>query len=237
VTPVPDRCTFSIIIPVLHESKIINTVIRSLQNQKTSDPFEVIVVDGSPTQDTLRVISDKNIKKYSSQQGRGYQMNHGAAHASGEILVFLHADTLIPTNALSVIKETLQNQQLIGGAFTLQIDSQRFLLRMIALSSTLRSRITRAPYGDQVIFLRKNYFDTIGGYKNIPLMEDVELMRRIYKKKGDIIILPTPVITSDRRWNQEGFLYTTLRDALIIFLYWCGMPPEKLARFYPWQKA
>lgn len=237
MTPVPDRCTFSIIIPVLHESKIINTVIRSLQNQKTSDPFEVIVVDGSPTQDTLRVISDKNIKKYSSQQGRGYQMNHGAAHASGEILVFLHADTLIPTNALSVIKETLQNQQLIGGAFSLQIDSRRFLLRMIARFSTLRSRITRAPYGDQVIFLRKNYFDTIGGYKNIPLMEDVELMRRIYKKKGDIIILPTPVITSDRRWNQEGFLFTTLRDTLIIFLYWCGMPPEKLARFYPWQKA
>ena len=82
---------------------------------------------------------------------------------------------------------------------------------MIAAFSTFRSQITRAPYGDQVIFLRKSYFDAIGGYQDIPLMEDVELMRRIKKKKGQIIILPTPVITSDRRWNQEGLFYTVLQ--------------------------
>jgi hypothetical protein len=87
-----------------------------------------------------------------------------------------------------------------------------------------------------VIFLRRSYFDAIGGYQDIPLMEDVELMRRIKKRDGEIIILSTSVITSDRRWNQEGLLYTTVRDLIIIFLYWCGIPAEKLVKFYPWQK-
>jgi hypothetical protein len=107
---------------------------------------------------------------------------------------------------------------------------------MIAVYSTLRSQISRVPYGDQVIFLRRTFFEEIGGYADIPLMEDVELMRRIKRKKGKILILPNPVFTSDRRWHQEGFIYTFLRDNIIIILYWCGIPAEKLARFYPWQK-
>lgn len=232
----PDPPAFSIIIPVLHESKIINGLLESLRRLATDTPVEVIVVDGSLSQDTLQVISDETIQKYSCQAGRARQMNLGAAHASGNILIFLHADTLLPTNALTLIQETLQNPRFVGGAFSLQIDSPRVLLRMIAVFSTLRSRMTRAPYGDQAIFLRKSYFDSIKGYLDLPLMEDVELMRRIKKHKDDIIILPAMVITSDRRWNQEGLLYTALRDTLIIFLYWCGMPAEKLARFYPWQQ-
>jgi rSAM/selenodomain-associated transferase 2 len=163
-------------------------------------------------------------------------MNAGATLASGDILVFLHADTFLPTNALLLIQKTLQNKQFVGGAFTLKIQSTKFFLKMIAAVSTFRSQITHAPYGDQVIFIRKSYFDAVRGYQDIPLMEDVDLMRRIKKKKGEIIILPAPVITSDRRWNQEGLYYTALRDTIIIFLYWCGMPAEKLAKFYPWQK-
>jgi rSAM/selenodomain-associated transferase 2 len=233
---VPVSCTFSIIIPVLHESEIINTLLKSLKQLEIDEPYEIIIVDGSPTLDTLQVITDKTIIKCPCQQGRGRQMNAGAAYATGSILVFLHADTFLPTNALLLIQKTLQNNQLVGGAFTLKIQSPKFFLKIIAAISTFRSQITRAPYGDQVIFLRKSYFDAVRGYQDIPLMEDVELMRRIKKKKGEIIILPTPVITSDRRWNQEGLYYTALRDTIIIFLYWCGMPAEKLAKFYPWQK-
>ncbi|HWR28064.1 MAG TPA: TIGR04283 family arsenosugar biosynthesis glycosyltransferase [Candidatus Thermoplasmatota archaeon] len=232
----PPRCSFSIIIPVLHESKIINTLLDSLDRLKRDEPFEIIVVDGSPTQDTLQVISKKNVMKYVSPQGRGRQMNEGAAHSTGDILIFLHADTFLPSNALTLIQTTLADQRYVGGAFALGIQSQNPLLKMIASFSTLRSRLTRAPYGDQVIFLRKSYFDAIGGYRDIPLMEDVELMRRVKKKDGEIIILSTSVITSDRRWNQEGLLYTTVRDLIIIFLYWCGIPAEKLVKFYPWQK-
>ena len=224
---------FSIIIPVLHESKTINGLLDSLYDLVKEKPCEIIVVDGSKTQDTLGVITDTTIKKYSCEKGRGRQMNLGAAHASGEILIFLHADTRLPSNALRIITEVLQGHQIVGGAFSLQIDSDKLLLRMTALFSTLRSRMTRAPYGDQVIFLRKTIFDAIGGYQEIPIMEDVELMRRIKKQKEKIIILSTSIVTSDRRWKQEGLLYTTLRDTLIIFLYWCGVPAEKLARFYP----
>ena len=231
----PAKCRFSIIIPVLHESKLINTQLEAVKHLTTDEPFEIIVVDGSPTIDTLKVITDKTIITSSCQQGRGRQMNFGAAHASGDILVFLHADTTLPTHALLLMQKTLQNERLVGGAFTLQIQSSRLSLRTAAALSTLRSQITRVPYGDQVIFLRKSCFDTIGGYRNIPLMEDVELMRRIRKKKENIIVLPTPVVTSARRWDQEGIYYTTLRDTIIIFLYWCGIPAEKLAKFYPWQ--
>lgn len=230
------RCTFSIIIPVLHESEIIHAQLESLKDIETEDAFEIIVVDGSPTRDTLQVITDNTIILCSSPPGRGRQMNLGAARATGDVLVFLHADTSLPRNALMLIQKHLQNMLLVGGAFSLQIDSHRPLLTMTAAFTTLRSQITRAPYGDQVIFLRKTYFDAIGGYRDIPLMEDVELMRRIKKKEGKIIILPTPVVTSDRRWNQEGLWYTTLRNSLIIFLYSCGIPAEKLVKVYPWNK-
>lgn len=162
-------------------------------------------------------------------------MNEGAAHATGEILIFLHVDTFLPSDVFSLIHSVLDHTQYIGGAFTLRIQPQTFFLKMIAAYSTLRSQISRAPYGDQVIFLRKAYFEGIGGYADIPLMEDVELMRRINRRKGRIMILPNPVFTSDRRWRQEGMLYTLLRDNIIIILYLCGVPAEKLTRFYPWQ--
>jgi rSAM/selenodomain-associated transferase 2 len=218
---------------VLHESKIIAGLLDSLHDFTTGKTYEIIVVDGSQTQDTLGVITDKTIKKYSCEKGRGRQMNRGAAHATGDILVFLHADTRLPSNALGVISDVLQDQRYAGGAFSLEIDSERFLLRMTAYFSTLRSRITRAPYGDQVIFLRKPVFDAVGGYRELPIMEDVELMRRIHKQKEKIIILSSTAVTSDRRWKQEGLFYTALRDTFIIFLYWCGVPAEKLAKFYP----
>ena len=163
-------------------------------------------------------------------------MNEGASRATGGILVFLHADTFLPPDAFSLITTALKDSQYVGGAFTIKAQSQTLFLRMAYAFSTLRSQITRTPYGDQVIFLRKSYFNAIGRYKDIPLMEDVDLMRRIKKKKGEIIILPQSVITSDRRWNQEGLFYTALRDTIIIFLYWCGISAEKLAKFYPWEK-
>lgn len=232
-----DKCRFSIIIPVLHESGIINALLDSLQQLEHEKPFEIIVVDGSKTQDTLQVISDTTVRKYACLQGRGRQMNEGAAHAIGDILVFLHADTFLPPNALSQINAALENERYVGGAFSYQFQLQTTLFRMIAAIATLRSQITRAPYGDQVIFLRKTHFNSIGGYKDIPLMEDVELMRRIKKKKYQIIILPCHIFTSTRRWEQEGLLHTTLLDIIIIFLYWCRIPTEKLARFYPWQES
>jgi rSAM/selenodomain-associated transferase 2 len=234
---VSTTCRYSIIIPVLHEAAIINTLLESLHQFQHKNSIEIIVVDGSPTQDTLQVISDPMVKKIPCAQGRGLQMNEGTRQATGEILVFLHADTFLPSDAFSLMDEVLQEKRNVGGAFTLRIQPPTWFLNMIAAYSTLRSQISRAPYGDQVIFLRKTCFDEVGGYKEIPLMEDVELMRRIKKKNHKIVILPNPVFTSDRRWHMEGVFYTLLRDNIIIFLYLCGVPAEKLARFYPWQES
>jgi rSAM/selenodomain-associated transferase 2 len=225
---------FSIIIPVLHETEIINLLLESLKDITKDYSAEIIIVDGSPTQDTLAVITDTSVQKLHSIQGRAVQMNTGAAHATGEILVFLHADTFLPPNALSKIQNCLQNPDIVGGAFTSQPNSRNRFIQAIYKTSMLRAHITRAPYGDQVIFLRKTFFDTLGGYANLPLMEDVELMRRVKKKGGRIMILPDIALTSARRWTQEGILYSWLRDNYIIFLYWCGVPAQKLEQFYPW---
>ncbi|MFO7677843.1 MAG: TIGR04283 family arsenosugar biosynthesis glycosyltransferase [Thermoplasmatota archaeon] len=224
---------FSIIIPVLHERENINTLINNLLQAPTKEPIEIIVVDASPTKDTINQIANSSVIKLTAQKGRAQQMNKGAKHASGEILVFLHADTEPPKNCLTEIKKIMENKQFIGGAFSLKIQTKHKIIQIVAVISTLRSQITRAPYGDQVIFIKKSFFEKIGGYRNIPIMEDVDIMRRIKKQKGKIRILPHHVITSDRRWKEEGLLYTNIRNTIIIFLYWCGMPAEKLAKFYP----
>lgn len=223
---------FSIIIPVVDEYYTINQTIKHINSLKADDDLEIIVVDGSPTGETIKVIENKGIKKLITEKGRGNQMNKGASIANGEILIFLHADTYLPPNALHSIASAMRDHTYIGGAFDLGIDSDRLIFRVIEKMASLRSRITRMPYGDQVIFLRKDYFNNLGGFKSIPIMEDVDLMRRIKKRKGKIYIIEKRVKTSPRRWEKEGVLYCTLRNWVLITLYFLGAEPEKLIKFY-----
>lgn len=224
------NCTFTIIIPVLHEARNINPLLEHLQ--QLDENCEIIVVDGCPKRETIDNIRNKDIKKLSSEAGRGRQMNAGAAIARGEILIFLHADTRMPVNVLDRIRSTLQNKACVGGAFDLGIRSDKIIFKVIAMCASIRSRLTRIPYGDQAIFIRKDYFNTMGGYKEIPLMEDVELMQRIKKRGDKICILSDRVFTSPRRWEKEGVIYCTLRNWIIIMLYRIGVSPDKLARYY-----
>ena len=225
-----NNCTFSIIIPVLHEAKNINTVLEHLK--QLDENCEFIVVDGNPNRETIDNIRKKDIKRLSSEAGRGRQMNTGADIASGEILIFLHADTHMPVNAFDRIRSTLQNKAYVGGAFDLGIQSDKIIFKVIAMCASIRSHLTRIPYGDQAIFIRKDYFNTMGGYKEIPLMEDVELMQRIKKRGDKIYIFSERVFTSPRRWEKEGIVYCTLRNWIIIILYLIGISPDKLARYY-----
>ena len=172
------------------------------------------------------------VKTAISEKGRGHQMNLGASLAEGEILIFLHADTLLPPDALELIETAMADGSRIAGAFDLAIDSERPAYRLIEKAASFRSRVTRIPYGDQTIFIRKGDFRDFGGFRNIPIMEDVEFMQRIKKRKGKICIIGKAVRTSPRRWEKEGIVYTTLRNWLIIALYLCGAKPEKLIRFY-----
>ena len=227
----------SIIIPVLNESETIQTVLECLENQSTEKTIEIIVVDADPDATTLEAIRIKNtprlqLKTDTSEKGRGTQMNRGAQLASGPILLFLHVDTLLPEGALQAISWTLQNKHIVGGAFDLGIRSSRWGYRIIENVATVRSRITRLPYGDQGIFLRRDYFHMIGGFSMIPLMEDVDIMRRI-KRRGDTIeIIGKRVQTDPRRWEKEGLVLGTLRNWMLMSLYLMGVSPHKLVRYY-----
>lgn len=228
---------FSVILPVLNEAAIINSMMDHLKALAGSDQCEFIVVDGAPDGSTIKAITDHDVYCVKSQQGRALQMNAGAAAAKGELLIFLHADTRLPRNAFNLInqmmtRQTMTQQSLIGGAFDLRIGSERPMLKIIARIASLRSRLTRIPYGDQAIFIRRDYFDQMGRYPEIPLMEDVALMRRIKKAGGRIGFIPEPVITSARRWLKEGILYATARNWLLLGAYFLGVSPEKLAKYY-----
>ena len=227
-----NKCVFSIIAPVLNEADRINTTIEHLCKQDSEGICEIIVVDGDPNGGTIKAIENETVKALISPKGRGRQMNTGADIACGEILVFLHADTRLPEMALEKIYDVLQSKKYVGGAFNLAIDSERLLLKYIAVRASFRSRLNRIPYGDQAIFIRKDYFDRIGRFKEIPLMEDVDLMRRIKKRGDKIVILDDRVKTSARRWETEGALYTTIRNRILVSLYYLGVSPYKLVKFY-----
>ena len=225
--------TFSVIIPVLHEHAVISETIERIRSLDHGESAEIIVADGDPAGGTLRAIADGAVRKLLSEPGRGRQLNRGAGAASGEILLFLHADAKLPPGALSRIRETLRDETLAGGAFDLAIDSPRRVFRPIERIASIRTRLTRVPYGDQAIFLRRAWFGSLGGFREIPIMEDVDLMRRLKHAGGRIAVLPERVVTSARRWEQEGILFTTLRNWSLVILFLCGVDARRLARWYP----
>ena len=223
---------FSIVTPVLHEADSIGAHIDRLRGLKGADSCEIIIVDGDPEQTTIRSIKAAEVITCSSKAGRARQMNAGAARAQGDIIIFLHADTELPCKALDKITDVMINEEYVSGAFNLGIHSDKLALKMIAYVASWRSRLTRIPYGDQAFFIRRDYFLKIGGYKDIPLMEDVELMQRIKKRGDKIYIIPDRASSSPRRWEQEGIVFCTLRNWVLISLYFCGVSPKTLARYY-----
>lgn len=226
------RPGISIIIPVYKEGEGINQTLHHLRSISEGARCEIIVVDGHPEASTLCTIDDEAVIRLRAKRGRGCQMNAGARKAAGEIIIFLHADTRLSPGALTRIMSLMKEVAPVGGAFSLRIDSNRFFFRIIEKLSNLRARLTRVPYGDQGIFLRRDYFHRIGGYRDVPILEDVDLMKRIRKRGDRIVFLPEAVVTSSRRWDKDGLLYGTLRNRLIMMLYNLGIKPERLARLY-----
>ncbi len=207
-------------------------MIECLNRLNPDKHSEIIVVDGSREKDTLGAIRSSQVIKISSERGRAKQMNAGASIARGEILIFLHADTELPVHALERIDALIERKEYVGGAFDLGIKSNKFIFRVIEKLASWRSRLNRIPFGDQAIFIRKEYFHRIGGFKEIPLMEDAELMRRIKKSGDKIWIFDDRAMTSPRRWEKEGVLYCTLRNWTLQALYLFGVSPHKLATLY-----
>jgi rSAM/selenodomain-associated transferase 2 len=223
---------FSIVIPVLHEAERINDLIQHLRQLDPEKSSEIIVVDGAPEKETLQAIHDDQVIRISSEKGRARQMNAGAFAAEGDILIFLHADTELPLSVLKRMNEFVSRNDYVGGAFDLGIKSDKMIFKVIGFLGSLRSRLNRIPYGDQAVFIRRDYFNEIGGYKDIPLMEDAELMRRMKRSAKKILIFRDRVITSPRRWEEEGVIYSILRNWTLQILYFLGVSPHKLVNFY-----
>lgn len=222
----------SVVIPVLRETGGINDLIAHLRGIGSSHAVEIIVVDGDPSGRTIGAISDAHVVTAVCDPGRAAQMNRGAALAESDVLLFLHADTFLPPDGFARIAEALLDSEYVAGCFDLGIRSDQAMFRITERYVALRTRVTRIPFGDQAVFIRRDYFERIGGFADIPIMEDVDLMRRI-RGRGDVIcIIPEKVSTSARRWQREGVLLTTLRNWALQALYCIGVPPARLARFY-----
>jgi len=228
------RKKISIIIPVLNESGDINNTIEHLKGLITSTnvPAEIIVVDGDPQGKTIAVLRDKNTITTTSKTGRASQMNKGAALATGKIFLFLHADTRLPDEGLNLIIDSCDGKTAKAGAFDLSIASERKVFRLIETMANVRSHLTGIPYGDQGLFFHADYFRALGGFADIPIMEDVEIMRRMKKREDKIVFLKDTVQTSPRRWQKEGVWKCTLRNWSLVSLFVAGVKPQKLAKFY-----
>ncbi|NEP88894.1 MAG: glycosyltransferase family 2 protein [Okeania sp. SIO2C2] len=222
--------SISIIIPVLNEVSTIIQTISTAQTAKDKD-IEIIVVDGGSNDGTIELIKCLNVQIISSLPGRATQMNCGAKIATGKILLFLHGDTFLPLNFDQLLQDILVKPTIIAGAFELSIRGTKKSLRIVERMVNWRSHYLQMPYGDQGIFLPAKVFQEIGGFPEIPIMEDFELIRRL-KKRGQVATVPTSVSTSGRRWQKLGILKTTLINQIVIIAYLFGISPQRLARWY-----
>ena len=219
----------SIIIPVRNEAAVLLEQLRPLQALRKQG-HELILVDGQSSDGSPQAATSLVDKLLSSKPGRATQMNLGAAQAQGEVLLFLHADTRLPEAA-----DTLISQALIGhdwGRFNVRLSGQHVLLRIVERMMNLRSCLTGIATGDQGIFVRRERFEQIGGYPELPLMEDIEISKRLRQACGRPACIRTPLTTSSRRWEQHGILRTIVMMWRMRLLWFCGVPAERLAAQY-----
>ncbi len=220
----------SIIIPVLNEEAVLEANLKKLQMERASG-HEIIVVDGGSEDDTQAVATPWVDQCVQSSRGRALQMNKGAAVAAGDVLLFLHADTLLPDDGLQAISRAIGNTQLAWGRFNVRLSGDKPFFRVIETMMNWRSRITGIATGDQAIFVTRGLFHRVNGFTEIPLMEDIDISRRL-KKLHRPCCLKQRVITSSRRWELGGTLQTILLMWRLRLAYWLGTDPATLARQY-----
>ena len=218
----------SIIIPVLNEEESIEILLQQLQPYRKQGS-EVIVVDGGSKDKTVSISNSLADVVIESQSGRAIQMNKGAVHSSFDTLWFLHADTLVPDNSVEIIERALNTSD--WGRFNIKLSGTNFLFRMIEAMMNIRSCITSIATGDQGIFVKRKIFESVGGYSELPLMEDVDLSKKL-KMLSKPVCLKETLTTSSRRWEKNGILATVLLMWKLRFLYWLGVSAERLALQY-----
>jgi rSAM/selenodomain-associated transferase 2 len=233
----PQRLSLSIVVPVWREAETIESTLSGLQSLLSfghesgdAEPHEIIVVDGGSDDSTARLARPLCDQVIVSEPGRAVQMNAGAAAASGDILLFLHADTLLPASAIDRLAEFAASG-CAWGRFDVRLSGRRRLFRVIAWFMNQRSRLTGIATGDQAIFMRRSVFEELGGFVRMPLMEDVEMSSRL-KRLSRPFCIADPVVTDSRRWQKHGPWRTVLLMWRIRWRYWRGESPEALAKLY-----
>jgi rSAM/selenodomain-associated transferase 2 len=214
----------SVIIPTLNEGANVARAIRS-----AAEAEEILVVDGGSVDQTMDAARDAGARVVVSQRGRGRQLAHGAAIATGDVLLFLHADTALPAGFRADVADVLAAAE--WGRFDLRFDEGGPLLRFIAVLISLRSRVSRVATGDQAIFVKRDLFDIAGGIREPELFEDIDLCRRL-RRHGRMGVPARPAVTSARRWRSAGTWRTTFLMWTLKLAYLCGVPAERLHRYY-----
>jgi len=218
----------SVVLPVLNEEQSIRGTLQSLIRLT---PYEIIVVDGGSRDRTLEICKEFAVDVMHAERGRARQMNVGARRASGEVLLFLHADTRLPQSALNDIAAALSDSRYLGGRFDVELEGAHWMLKIVGTLINYRSRATKIATGDQALFVRREVFDRMGGFPDIPLMEDIGFCRAL-KRIGGVACLRSRVITSARRWERDGVWRTIFKMWSLKVCYLAGVSPMRLKRFY-----
>ncbi len=216
----------SVIIPALDEAENILSCLHSVKGQQGE--FEVIVVDGGSMDGTVETVRPST-RVIRSEKGRAVQMNSGVRHCTGEVLLFLHADSQLPRDGLLLVERVLADPRIVGGTFRLRFESRGFFLRLITFFTRFKFRYFH--YGDQGIFVRRSIFEELKGFEEIPIMEDVDFLRRL-RRTGELALLKEPVTTSARRFLEHGILRQQLLNTILVISYILGAKPESLKKWY-----
>lgn len=219
----------SIVIPTLNEAAGVE---QNIQQASVLRPHEVIVADGQSDDGTGDLARSAGAVVVTCERGRGRQLNAGARAATGDVLLFLHADCWLEPQASRQIEAALRNEGVIGGAFRQRIDHDRRVFRWLEWGNATRVRWRRMPYGDQGIFVRRSALESVGGFAEVRLMEDVLLMREFRRRGWRIELLPGPIHVDPRRWLKHGVVRQTLRNWTLLTGLRLGISPDRLAQFY-----
>lgn len=221
----------SIIIPVLNEEKTIGSVIENVKSSISGDNYEIIVVDGGSNDNTVSIAKSSCDQLITSSAGRGVQLNYGARASQGDTLLFVHADTILPVEFDKMITNAISTSGKSWGRFDIKLSGKKYIFRIVESLVNLRSRITSISTGDQCLFMTRALFENVNGYKDIPLMEDIDISKRL-KKISIPVCLPHKVITSSRRWEEKGIIRTILLMWWLRFMFFAGVSPDNLKRLY-----
>ncbi len=218
----------SIIIPALNEAARIH---RAITTAWEAGADEVIVVDGGSEDETRESARELECQLLEAPRGRASQQNAGAERATGDVFVFQHADNWLAPDSVGQIRQRLHDPRVVCGAFRQRIEARGWSYRLLEWGNYRRAKWLRLPYGDQGIFVRRETFIKVGGFPDIPLMEDVALMRRLARHARPVL-LPGPLYVDARRWQSAGVIRQTLRNWWLLTAYYCGVSPRRLAKTY-----